>query len=129
MSQTVMVRPMEWASLDDIENVDPLGDGDAECLSEVHAVLKRHGMDKRFGVTLLHKHFPLEADEVLLERTDTADRRLELRPAKVGSPEVGRSVQTSWMLTDAGTATNTACLRRCVRNIHGNHEMGPHVWS
>ncbi|TWB15529.1 hypothetical protein FBZ89_114123 [Nitrospirillum amazonense] len=131
MSATALVmRPMEWTPLQDIDAVEPIGEGDTECLKEMYAVLKRHGKAARFGVTLLHKHFAMGDDEVLLEHTDPATRRLVLQPAKVDSPEVGRSMQTSWMLTeDQGAVTNTACYRRCERNIHGNHEMGGHYWA
>lgn len=121
------LRPMEWAPLKDIDDVAPLGDADAACLKELYAVLKRHGKQDRLGVTLLHKHFPMNDDEVLLEHTDPVTRRLVLQPAKLDSPEIARSVQTSWRLTeDQGAVTNTWCERRCVRNIHGNHEMSGH---
>lgn len=130
MTTTLVMQPMEWATLDDIDDVEPIGTADADCLSELYAVLKRHGKHERFGLTLLHKHFPINDDEVMLEHTDTQGRRLELRPAKKDSAEVARSVQTSWRLTgDASTETNTACYVRCVRNIHGNHENGGHYWA
>ena len=128
MSATALVmRPMEWAPLEDIDDIEPLGEHDASCLRDVYAVLKQHGKHDRFGVTLLHKHFPMNDDEVLLERTDVASRSLILRPANIESPEIERSMQTSWRLTDdEGAVTNTWCERHCVRNIHGNHEQGSH---
>lgn len=130
MSATLAMRPMEWTPLKDIDAVAPIGEGDADCLKELYAVLKRHGAHERFGVTLLHKHFPMGDDEVLLEHTDAATRRLVLQPAKVDSPEIARSMQTSWMLTEEqGAVTNTACYRRCERDIQGNHGMGGHYWA
>lgn len=131
MTTTALVmQPMDYALLEDIDDVEPLGANDADCLKELYGVLKRHDKHERFGVTLLHKHFPLQDDEVMLEHTDSQGRRLELRPAKKDSDEVARSVQTSWRLTDdMGAVTNTACLVRCVRNIHGNHENGGHYWA
>lgn len=131
MTATVLqMRAMNWTPLADIDDIEPIGASDADCLGELYAVLKRHGMHERFGVTLLHKHFALNDDEVMLEQTDAVNRRLELRPAKLGSAEVERSMQTSWMLTeDHGAVTNTACYIRCSRNIHGNHENGGHYWA
>ena len=124
------MQPMDYALLEDIDDVEPINAKDADCLKELYGVLKRHERHERFGVTLLHKHFPLLDDEVMLEHTDSKGRRLELRPAKKDSPEVARSVQTSWKLTDdLGAVTNTACYVRCVRNIHGNHENGGHYWA
>jgi hypothetical protein len=130
MVNTLVMQPMDWASLSDIDDVEPVGVDDTACLQELYAVLKRHGKHERFGVTLLHKHFPVNDDEVMLEHIDSANRRLELRPAKKDSPEVARSVQTSWRLTEAvGPQPNTACYIRCVRNIYGNHENGGHYWA
>ncbi len=129
-STALVMQPMDWALLDDIDDIEPIGEADGDCLKELYGVLKRHNMHERFGVTLLHKHFPLAADEVMLEHTDAAGRRLELRPANIDSPEVQRSIQTSWRLTDdSGAVTNTACYRRCERDIHGNHGTGSHYWA
>lgn len=126
----LVMRPMKWAPLENVDDVEPIGAADADCLRELHAVLKRHGREERFGVTLLHKHFPMNDDEVLLEHTDATTRSLTLRPAKLDSAEVARSMQISWKLTeDQGAVTNTACYVRCVRNIHGNHENGGHYWA
>ena len=130
MAAALQMRPMEWAALEDIDRIEPIGENDADCLAELYAVLKRHGKHERFGVTLLHKHFAMNDDEVLLEHTDPANRRLVLAPAKLESPEIARSMQTSWALTeDRGAVTNTACYRRCERDIHGNHGMGGHYWA
>ncbi|HEV7284686.1 MAG TPA: hypothetical protein VGN75_07495 [Kaistia sp.] len=124
---SLVLQPMEWAPLQDIDDVAPIGAADADCLKEIYEVLQRHGKVDRFGVTLLHKHFAMTDDEVLLERTDAATRSLVLQPAKIDSPEIARSVQTSWRLMEGrGAVTNTWCERRCVRDIHGNHGMGGH---
>src|SRR3546814_14155981 len=83
---SLVLQPMEWAPLQDIDDVAPIGAADADCLKEVYEVLQRHGKVDRFGVTLLHKHFAMRDDEVLLERTDAAPRSLVLQPAKLDSP-------------------------------------------
>jgi hypothetical protein len=118
---------MEWAPLEDIDAVEPIGEGDADCLREVYAVLRRHGKQARFGLTLLHKHFPMGDDEVLLERTNAATRQLVLEPAKADSPDVVRSIQTSWMLGEDGQGEVTrGCYRRCFKNVWGSHSDGGH---
>ena len=129
-ANALALQAMDWSTLSDVDDIEPIGAADAECLQELYAVLKRHDRHERFGVMLLHKHFPVNDDEVMLEHTDTVNRRLELRPAKKGSPEVARSMQTSWRLVEAdGPVVNSQCLVRCVRNIHGNHENGGHYWA
>lgn len=126
---TLVVRPMEWAPLQDIDEVEPLGEADAECIRDLYAVLAKHGKERRFGVTLIHKHFAMEADEVLLEHTDAAARRLTLAPAKADSDAIRRSVQTSWMLGPSGEETVRGCYRRCFINVQGGHSDGGHYWA
>ncbi len=51
-----------------------LGKQDHELFDELAAVLRRHGASERFGVALLHEHFPLAEGEVLHETNDPATR-------------------------------------------------------
>ncbi|MDP9154675.1 MAG: hypothetical protein M3O74_10535 [Pseudomonadota bacterium] len=74
------VAAMQWNSLDHIADVAPIGDGDAQCLEEIRQVLLKHGLTARFGVSLLHSHFELGADEVLLEETNAETREQWVRP-------------------------------------------------
>jgi len=111
---SLAIKPMSWGSLRDIDEVDPIGDSDAACLKGLYEVLKQHNKQGKFGVTLLHKHFPLGDDEVLLERTDHETRTLVLQPARIDSPEVKKSVQTSWMLIEDGEVVPiTRCYKPC----------------
>lgn len=74
------VAAMQWNALDHIADVKPIGDTDAACLEEIRRVLLKHGQTKRFGVSLLHSHFELGADEVLLEETNVETREQWVRP-------------------------------------------------
>ncbi len=58
MSQIVM-EPMQWSALTHIDDVEPIGERDAECLEEIRLVLAKHGCLRRFGIALLHRHFRL----------------------------------------------------------------------
>jgi hypothetical protein len=66
----------------DIMDVEPLGAADHACLQEIKDVLLRHGRLNRFGVTLLHEHFAISHDEILVEECDPANRTLTIRPEK-----------------------------------------------
>lgn len=130
MQTTALVmKPMDWAPLQDIDDVEPINDGDTACLQAVYDVLKQHGMQDRFGVTLIHKHFDMADDEVLLEQTNAAERRLVLAPAKLDSQEVSRSVQTSWMFGEMNGQIMRVCNRRCFTNVWGTHSDGGHYSS
>ena len=69
-------------SLADISEVKPFSSEDKMCLDEIREVLRKHNALTRFGVTLLHSHFPLEPDEVLVEETDVQNRRQTIFPVK-----------------------------------------------
>lgn len=96
---TLNVQPTQWASIQDIHDVDhALSADDIECLNEVRAVLEKHNRLERFGVMLLHKHFDVHQDECLLETIDTDRRELSVRP--VLKSELPQAVQTQWRLVD-----------------------------
>lgn len=121
MTTAVQVSPMQWARLRDIDDVEPLNPGDYDCLAEIRDVLKRHGMQERFGVALLHKHFDLADGETMMEVTDKTSRVLTIRPVKEGA--VGESVETIWMLRDGDFESMRACKMRCVK------QGGNHTWE
>lgn len=109
---TVTVSPVQWAELKDIDDVEPLNDADAACLAEVREVLAHHGRLQRFGIALLHSHFELAPDEVLLESSDEQERTLTLRPATI--EEASRTgVGTVWMLREGDNTTMSWCRSYC----------------
>ena len=108
--------------LPDVDSVPPLSDADVACLRDVREVLERHGRLQRFGVVLLHKHFDLSTDEILLETTDIRDRVQTIRPVKAGDlPGDAELLETSWSL-QAGEVL-MACKTRCVK------QMGEHTYE
>jgi hypothetical protein len=43
------------------------------CLSKIRGIFIKHGMQKRFGLRLNHKHFDLKVDELLVEGMDDSE--------------------------------------------------------
>jgi hypothetical protein len=76
------LKVVQVSSLPHINDVVPLSDEDQACLREVREVLEKHHRQSRFGIALLHKHFNLDADELLVEHCDAAQRVLTTRPRK-----------------------------------------------
>lgn len=118
---TVQVSAMQWSDLSHIADVKPIGDDDADCLNEIKDVLEKYGCLDRFGVALLHNHFELSSDEILLETTDVDTREQYLRPVK-----------QSWMEENGVTAQTTVVVfdeqgyhRRCGCNprASGHHHL------
>ncbi|MFF5437280.1 hypothetical protein [Streptomyces achromogenes] len=70
------------APLPRFEEAEGLGPQDAEFVRDIVAVLAKHGNLDRFGLCLLHDHFPLAADEVLVETNDPRARTLQVHVEK-----------------------------------------------
>lgn len=94
----LQVSPVQWVDLDRLTDVEPLNDADLKCMAEVREVLKKHGKRERFGVALLHKHFDMDDNEVLLEYSDHENRELKIRA--VPKEDAENTVPTIWMLMD-----------------------------
>ena len=129
MNAMVVVRPMQWAGLKDVDDVKPMGPDDHECIAELFSVLKKHSKEQRFGLTLLHRHFEMSDDEVLVEHTDVSERSLTLKPAPRLSDNSDERLQTSWMLGEDGQGVVMAkCVVDCV-TIGPNHTRNGHRWE
>lgn len=109
-------------ALPDIDEVEPLNASDQACMEELRSVLERHGALQRFGVTLLHEHFEISADEVMMEYVDKDRRELLTKPVAASGELEVNSVQTSWRL-DSLTS-----MQRCERYCQQPYgPRGPHI--
>ena len=110
-----------------IDDVQALNEEDLACLEEIAAVLQKHDRLDRFGLSLLHKHFDLAEDEVLVEYTDEEARtqtiRVEKRPAQNNSC----IQQTAWRFKKGSARPTLGCYQTCVYR-NGSWVSG-HVYS
>jgi hypothetical protein len=118
-SATLEVAPTQWANLKDIHEVEPINEGDLDCLAEVRNVLKKHGKQERFGIALLHKHFDMEADEILLEESDVEGRVLTVKPVK--RTLAGNTIETIWQLMDGEHHLMMGCRQYCSESEFSKH--------
>ena len=72
----------DYAALRDMEGSDvaTLDDADRACLDALGRHLVRSGACRRFGVALLHRHFLVADDELLVETGDVDRRTVEIKP-------------------------------------------------
>ena len=94
-----------------IDDVERVGSRDVECLKEMRAVLEKHGMLSRFGVTLLHKHFDLKEGEIILEETDEETRTQTLKPVRAADYADQQFVQTNFSLVEGEALVS--CFLKC----------------
>ena len=117
----------QWNHLTDIHDVKPLDDRDRACLAAVRDILEKFGCLERFGVNLLHKHFEMAPDEILVEQVDEAARKLLTKPVKVElvQAEMASAVETQWhWKRDEAGALAQVCVSRC---FPGNWQSPGHV--
>ena len=110
-------------SLPDITEVRPVDESDLGCLLEIRDVLLRHGAVERFGVNLLHDHFPVSEGEVLLEVCDPESRTLTIRPAAAETDQ-DRFVATNFQFHSGGTDSPAAvlvCKLGCFVDLRDRH--------
>lgn len=117
---------LAYRDLPDIDAVEPLNEADFACLAAIRDVLAQHGRLDRFGITLMHGHFPIGEDEVLVESCDDEARTLTMTIQPAGVVNQGNIVQTAWRLSDG--ATLAACRNACVVS-GGTHHPNKHIVS
>lgn len=122
MKQLVVADISAINDLPHINDIAPMNDADMPCINELREVLKKHGALDRFGITLLHKHFDVEADEVLVERTDESTKVQTIKPYKKAGLDTCIQ-QTAWRLSDdvAVMGCYTVCIRDSDRGWHQAH--------
>jgi hypothetical protein len=109
---------MTWDGLESIDDIRPLSAEDRPIIAEVRDVLARHGALERFGLTLLHSHFELEGDEVLVEEVHSGERLLTTRPRQT-TDETSALFATSFRLDQGLTPmTVTYCYRPKNSTVH-----------
>lgn len=113
------IAPLQWSHLKDIDDVVPINNNDADCLTEIRDVLKKYGNMSRFGIALLHSHFALADDEIMLESSDTDNRTLVSKPVKE-SLAGGSNIGTVWMLGEGDVTTMSWCRKYCDRGFFGH---------
>jgi hypothetical protein len=79
------IRPhtkTDYAVLPDIDSptMEALDDKDWACLDEIGELLIAKGANDRFGITLLHSHFPIGDNEIMVEKPNPSERTFTLRP-------------------------------------------------
>ncbi|MGK4583592.1 hypothetical protein [Kitasatospora sp. HPMI-4] len=84
------------------EEAEGLGPQDGEFVDDLVAVLEKHGNLDRFGLVLLHDHFPVGADEILVETHDPAARTLRVQVEKAGATAHTKPSQWRFVKTARG---------------------------
>ncbi|MEV4743295.1 hypothetical protein [Streptomyces sp. NPDC049555] len=98
-------------ALPSFEEAEGLGPQDSPFVRDLVAVLEKHGNLDRFGLCLLHDHFPVADDEVLVETHDVAARTLSIQVEKAATTDHTRPSQWRFVKTGGtgGEPEGQAC--------------------
>ncbi len=66
---TVPIAAISFNNLLDIDDVSPYSEEDVKVIAQLGKVLIAHNMHQRFGISLIHKHYDLKENEIVLETT------------------------------------------------------------
>ena len=118
----VAIQPLQWESVPHISRAAEFSARDEACFREVRDVLRRHDALDRFGLTLIHSHFPVAEDEILLEETDTRARTQTVRTVKRDEVVDADVTVTNWRLTDGDAVHARTCVCARTSDSHtGGH--------
>jgi hypothetical protein len=124
MSMNIVPLAFAVNRLAHIDQAERRLDSEAGLFGEIREVLKRHGVEKKYGLALLHKHFDLADGEVLMEYTDIENRTLITKPTPRSEASAGNAVETVWSL-ESGNMT-TACVGFCYYYPSTGQHVGKH---
>lgn len=117
------IAPMQWANIADLHDVPALSDDDLECMRDIREVLARHRKLDRFALHLVHKHFDLQPDELLVEYNDAGPREQYFRVEKATPHILANSIPTTWTLEANEPLARCVCATRPGGHL-GRHEIG-----
>ena len=111
LNSSLAIQAMQWSKLDDLHDTAPLNIEDFACMDAVREVLMKFNKVERFALHLVHKHFDLADDEILVEYSNANTREQFFRPEKADSEVARESIPTTWMLKDMEPSVICTCAR------------------
>lgn len=79
-----------------VNDVTSFNEADVSLFNELFSTLKKYNALNRFGINLLHRHFEVNDDEILVEETDSRARKQLIEPVKVADIPENTLLTTSW---------------------------------
>jgi hypothetical protein len=108
--EKITLETVQWSKLKEIDTVEPISDKDHVVLTEIREILTKYQYTDRFGVCLLHKHFDVGEDEVLMETTNMDRRVSTIAVEKAGDHR--NTIETMWKF-GLREEEITKCVLRC----------------
>jgi hypothetical protein len=101
-------------SIESVSSFNPAVHG--EFLNEVSDLFKKHHMLDRIGLCLLHQHYDIRPNEILVETTESQNRITTLQPVDAISADRANLLETAWKVEIGGRVTVFQYCARCGRD-------------
>jgi hypothetical protein len=122
MSTMTIAKEHEgFVDVNHVDGFDPTKD--QPLFDELRGVLAKHGALKRFGVSLLHKHFDVYEGERLVEFCDTKARTLTLRPVTRKLEDGESYLETNWRFDGDSQFVSQRCWADCLKSGNDHSEI------
>jgi hypothetical protein len=95
---------------------------DDTLFAELRDVLETHDALSRFGIVLLHQHFSVGDDEILVETCDPVKRTLQCTVQRKAEINAGPIIETNWRLDVPSVLA--VCARVCQSSRDSGHVQG-----
>lgn len=115
-----IIEPTQYSSMKHVTEVEPISEADRATLDAIKAVLIERGAVDRFGVHLVHKHFDIADDEIVMEYTDEEARTQFTQVEKYAEAFArGRPLETQWRFNRE--TASMGCVGFCHYNNGHRH--------
>jgi hypothetical protein len=122
--EQLTIKPMQWGKIADLHEVPSIKNDDIICMKEIREVLSKHGKLDRFALHLIHKHFDISDDEILVEYNDVDTREQYFKVEKLSSETLQYAIPTTWTLDQLEPMARCVCAYRSNSGHLGRHETG-----
>ncbi len=122
--EQLTIQPMQWGKIADLQNVPSIAADDIQCMKELREVLAKHKKLDRFALHLIHKHFDISDDEILVEYNDVSTREQYFKVEKINSETMKYAIPTTWTLEQMEPIARCVCAYRSNSGHLGRHETG-----
>lgn len=81
----------------------------AEFLSEFCRLVEKYGVQTKFGLTSLHRHFDVSSTERFLESVQATSRTLAIQVIDEADPKFREAIPTVWRVDDGALVALQGC--------------------
>lgn len=124
MTTTSSIQNDHLLGITEVRPFSPHDPKDIQCFDEVRQALEKYDCLSRFGICLLHRHFDVFSDELLVESCNHSTRTLTIEAVKRANLDSkGSLIETRWNLNPKKPIPAVSCETYCWEDSKGKHHL------